>query len=148
MTDQTDGGDIRALRALVLAADRYRHAVAAALDMGPSDAVAMGQLRAGALNARELATRTGLTPSTMTALLRRLEKAGLAQRSPHPTDRRQIVVSLTDAGHAELDRSERWLAGVLEHMDASPAEAERVLVALREALDIQSAAIQETPESR
>lgn len=147
MSNQT-GGTVRALRALVLAADNYRHTVAAALDVGPSDATAMSLLRAaGSLNAREIATRTGLTPSTVTALVGRLEAAGLAQRVRHPTDRRQVVVSLTDAGNAQLDRSERWLTEVLAHLDTGPEETERVLIALRATLDLQGARIREKTEN-
>lgn len=147
MTNQTDG-TVRALRALVLAADHFRQTVGNALGVGASDATAMSQLRAaGPLNAREIATRTGLTPSTVTALLGRLEVAGLAQRSPHPTDRRQIVVSLTEEGNAQLDQSERWLADVLAHMDGRSDETERVLVALRAALDIQDARIRDESEN-
>lgn len=148
MSNQTDG-TVRALRALVLAADLYRHTVASALGVGPSDATAMSQLRAaGPLNAREIAVRTGLTPSTVTALLGRLEAAGLAERSPHPTDRRQVVVTLTDDGNATLDRSEKWLIDVLGHMDVRSEETEVVLVALRAALDTQAARIREEAENR
>lgn len=146
MSNQTDE-NVRALRALVLAADLFRHAVAGALGVGSSDVTAMSQLRAaGKLNARELAGRTGLTPPTVTALLRRLEAAGLAERSPHPTDRRQVVVTLTDEGNVRLDRSERWLIDVLGHMNVQSDETASVLVALRAALDLQAAQIRRETE--
>lgn len=147
MTQQSEA-NIRALRALVLSADLFRQAVADAFGVGPSDLTTMSQLRsAGELNARELASRTGLTPSTMTALFRRLEAAGLAERSPHPSDRRQIVVALTAKGEALLERSEGWLSGVLAHLDAQADEAESVLVDLRTALDIQRAHIRDEVEN-
>ena len=135
-------GTIAALRSLVMAADRFRNTVARALGVGPSDVLAMSQLRvAGPLSPREIAVRLGLTPSTVTALLRRLEASGLAQRFPHETDHRQVVVALTEEGMARLDQSEQWLAAVLEHMDMDPGEAERVLVALAAALDTQGTLI-------
>ena len=33
-----------------------------------------------------------------------LEKPGLVERRPHPEDRRKVLVSITDAGRAVLDR--------------------------------------------
>lgn len=147
MTQHSDG-EIRALRALVLAADLFRQTVADAFGVGPSDLTAMSHLRsAGRLNARELASRTGLTPSTVTALLRRLEAAGLAERTMHPTDRRQVVVALTAKGGSLLDRSEGWLAAVLTRMGQDVREAEGVLVALRTALEVQEARIREELEA-
>jgi|SRR5579875_3243652 len=146
MSNQTDA-NVRALRSLVLASDRFLQAVAAALGVGPSDAMAMAHLRsAGPLNARELADRMSLTPSTVTALLGRLEAAGLARRDPHRTDRRQVVVSLTEEGNARLNRSQEWLAEVLGHMQTESGETERVLVALRGALDVQAGLIRERSE--
>ena len=41
----------------------------------------------------------------MTARLDRLEKAGLIQRAPHPSDRRGIVVQLTAKGLALVDEA-------------------------------------------
>jgi len=38
----------------------------------------------------------------MTALLDRLERVGYARRIPHPSDRRSILVELTDAGRTEV----------------------------------------------
>jgi DNA-binding MarR family transcriptional regulator len=50
----------------------------------------------------------------MTRTIARLEADGLLTRSPHPTDRRQVVLSLTPAGDKllkeERRRKEAWLA--------------------------------------
>jgi DNA-binding MarR family transcriptional regulator len=50
----------------------------------------------------------------MTRVIARLEEKGLMSRSPHPTDRRQVVLSLTEAGDKllkdERRRKEAWLA--------------------------------------
>lgn len=146
MSSQTEE-NAKVLRRLVLAADYYRQAVATALGLGPTDATAMSQLHAaGEMNARELATRLGLTPSAVTAVLGRLERAGQAQRIRHPTDRRQIVVSLTEEGVDTLKRSELWLNEVLAHMDCDPEETNGVLSALATALKTQSAQIRDVPE--
>jgi DNA-binding MarR family transcriptional regulator len=46
----------------------------------------------------ELAETTGVTPSTMSLTLARLERAGLVVRERDPDDRRVMNVRLTDAG--------------------------------------------------
>jgi len=51
-----------------------------------------------ALTPTELYEATMVTSGAMTARLDRLEKAGLTQRAPHPSDRRGVVVQLTEKG--------------------------------------------------
>ena len=50
----------------------------------------------------------------MTRMIAQLEDKGLLTRSPHPTDRRQVILSLTEAGEKllkeERRRKEAWLA--------------------------------------
>ena len=46
----------------------------------------------------ELARRSGLEPSSMTGLLDRMERDGLAFRSPDKNDRRVQMIYLTDDG--------------------------------------------------
>lgn len=53
-------------------------------------------------------------------------RAGLARRDPHPTDRRQVLVSITEAGRDEVAETRRrrteWLAKSLTHF--TPDERE------------------------
>ena len=58
-----------------------------------------------ALTPTELYEVTMVTSGAMTARLDRLEKAGLIQRAPHPSDRRGIVVQLTAKGLALVDEA-------------------------------------------
>ena len=58
-----------------------------------------------ALTPTELYEATMVTSGAMTARLDRLEKAGLIRRGPHPSDRRGIVVQLTDKGLALTDEA-------------------------------------------
>lgn len=37
-------------------------------------------------------------PATVTGLLDSLEKRGLIRRTPHPTDRRKLLIEITEAG--------------------------------------------------
>lgn len=57
---------------------------------------------------KQLAQHTGLTTGGVTVMLDRLEKAGFVRRSPHPTDRRSILVSVNPkkvkAIHAHYDQ--------------------------------------------
>jgi DNA-binding MarR family transcriptional regulator len=72
---------------------------------------------AGALTPRELADIERVQPPTMTKIVGKLEERGLVQRTPHPTDGRQVILAATEGGRAVLDQFERarneWLASRL-----------------------------------
>ncbi|MFI6050673.1 MarR family winged helix-turn-helix transcriptional regulator [Streptomyces violascens] len=57
------------------------------------------------LSPRQLSATLMLTTGGMTGRLDKLEKAGLLRRSPDPTDRRGLRVTLTDKGLALVDES-------------------------------------------
>ena len=80
---------------------------------------------AGALTPRELADTERVQPPTMTKIVAKLEERGLVQRTPHPTDGRQVILAATEGGRAVLDQFERarneWLASRL----AALSEEER-----------------------
>ncbi|GAB3870910.1 MarR family winged helix-turn-helix transcriptional regulator [Kibdelosporangium lantanae] len=63
----------------------------------------------GAITARELATKMFCEPSNVTFVLDRLEKQGLVERRPHPTDRRAKQIVLTPEG-------KKYRANVLKHL--------------------------------
>jgi DNA-binding MarR family transcriptional regulator len=75
----------------------------------------MGQSDLGAL--------LGYNTSSMTALVDRLERDGIAVRVPHPTDRRRSTVQLTDQGRAAVRITGRWFIGAFDHVeqDSLPA---------------------------
>ncbi|GAD31536.1 transcriptional regulator, MarR family [Photobacterium leiognathi lrivu.4.1] len=54
----------------------------------------------GPLRMKELADKLGITTGTLTVQIEKLVKANLIERCAHPTDRRAIVVTLTEAGQA------------------------------------------------
>src|SRR3954447_7401197 len=102
---------VDALRVLLLAAHSFRQGLAAALGLTVSDTYALSHLAAaGNPSAGELAHRAGLAPSSVTALLDRLERAGLVQRAVRPGDRRAQQISLTEHGRQVLALSSRWAA--------------------------------------
>lgn len=70
--------------------------------------------RHGPLTPREIAGHEKVRPPSITRTLAGLEALGLVLRSKHPSDGRQVVMSLTEAGAAELVETRRrrdaWLA--------------------------------------
>ncbi|HEV7962812.1 MAG TPA: MarR family transcriptional regulator [Actinoplanes sp.] len=69
---------------------------------------------AGALTPRELADMERVQPPTMTKIVGKLEDLGLVARTPHPTDRRQVILAATEHGRAVFAQFEKarneWLA--------------------------------------
>ena len=76
---------------------------------------------AGALTPRELADTERVQPPTMTKIVGKLEEQGLVVRTPHPTDRRQVILAATEQGRAVYAQFERarneWLASHLAELE-------------------------------
>jgi DNA-binding MarR family transcriptional regulator len=53
---------------------------------------------------QQLVEESRIDPSSMVALVDELERLGLAQRRPHPSDRRKHALHLTAKGTRTLDR--------------------------------------------
>jgi DNA-binding MarR family transcriptional regulator len=75
---------------------------------------------AGALTPRELADIERVQPPTMTKIVAKLEDRGLIQRTPHPSDGRQVILAATEAGrevHEQFERlRDEWLAARLTEL--------------------------------
>lgn len=92
------------LRELLASTDRYRQAAAGELGIGVAEVVALGDLfQYGPLTPKVIADRLGITSASVTAMLDRLQAAGYAIRTPHPTDRRSVLISPTESGLAAVD---------------------------------------------
>lgn len=80
----------------------------------------------GPMTPTALAEDQHVQPPPMTRTINALAEAGLVRRDEHPTDRRQVLVSITDAGKDEVRETRRrrneWLARRLATLD--PAERE------------------------
>lgn len=76
---------------------------------------------AGSVRLWELAGRLGVAPSTTSGVVDRLVEAGLLDRHDDPTDRRQLVITLTHEGAARLERMRELNADhlrvLLDHVD-------------------------------
>ncbi|GII58475.1 MarR family transcriptional regulator [Planotetraspora thailandica] len=86
----------------------------------------------------ELAEHEKVQPPSMTRVIAKLEERGLLLRKPHPTDRRQVTVRLTEAG-TELLKEERrmkeaWLARQLKELTPEERAALRVAAPILEKL--------------
>jgi DNA-binding MarR family transcriptional regulator len=80
-----------------------------------------------------LAELEGVAQPTMTRMVGRLEDEGLVARERGADDGRLVLVSLTDAGAAELAALRRRYGAVLQERLASLSDAE--LAQLRDASD-------------
>ena len=76
----------------------YDDAVGRALSLGPADLRCLDWLADGPKTAGVLAAATGLRPAATTALIDRLEAKGLVERVRDETDRRRVLVRMTERG--------------------------------------------------
>lgn len=87
---------------------------------------------AGPTNTADLARAELMKPQSMGVILGSLEQEGLVERRPHPTDRRQVLFALTEAGtavrtaHRALKRD--WLVSALARLD--PAQRDALVAAI------------------
>jgi len=88
-----------------------------------------------------LAAREKVQPPSMTRVIASLNDLGLVERTPHPTDGRQIIVDLSEAGREllrdEAQAREAWLTERLQQLD------QKSLDTLREAVGILTTLVTE-----
>lgn len=90
--------------------------------------------RLGPSTPSELAEAEKVQPPSMTRILASLEDKQLVVRTPHPTDRRQVVVAATDDARgllrADRRRREAWLSRQLAELSQEDREALRTAAAV------------------
>ena len=76
--------------------------------------------RRGAMTPGELAEHEKVQPPSMTRVIAVLEQRSLVMRAPHATDKRQVVLTVTDEGRSLVHQSRRvreaWLAKRLREL--------------------------------
>ncbi|HVM07269.1 MAG TPA: MarR family transcriptional regulator [Acidimicrobiales bacterium] len=87
----------------------------------------------------ELAETEQVTSPTMTRIVDGLERAGLAERRPHPTDARAVSVRASRSGRRLMERGRRRRVEVLLELlvglgDEDLAAVQRAVTALSQAL--------------
>jgi DNA-binding MarR family transcriptional regulator len=103
--DQTPDGNVAATEAVmntIRTADMLFDRIGRLLrPLGVSAAggLALGQLRDhGPMSPSELGERLIVTRATVTGVVDSLERRGLVRRTPNPTDRRSLLIEITDEG--------------------------------------------------
>jgi DNA-binding MarR family transcriptional regulator len=109
-----DARPLEVVGRLLLCAAYLERAIAAALEpfgLSFGDFDVLNTLRRRAddqgTNPKELARSSLITSGAMTSRLDRLERAGLVTRAPDPTDRRGVLVRLTERGEKLAEQSLR-----------------------------------------
>ncbi|MCX4093311.1 MarR family winged helix-turn-helix transcriptional regulator [Nocardia sp. alder85J] len=142
----TTSSDIRALAAelslAVVRLTRHLRGRRAEAQISLTQLSALATLnRDGAMTPGALAARERVQPPSMTRVIASLAELKLVQREPHPTDGRQIIVSLSEAGRALIDDEnharEVWLTGQLSGLPPQQLEV------LREAIVIMKQFVSE-----
>jgi DNA-binding MarR family transcriptional regulator len=83
-------------RAYQTSNDNFDQAIADRLGMNRTDMRCIDLIdQAGGMTAGELAKAAGLTTGAVTAVVDRLEKAGMAKRVADPADRRRVRIEVT-----------------------------------------------------
>jgi DNA-binding MarR family transcriptional regulator len=137
---RTDAGLASELRVSVM---RLRRRLANERD--PANELSMNAMavlgalyRNGDLSVGELAAHERVQPPSMTRTVSFLADDGYVVRGAHPTDRRQVVVSLTDLGRetllADRRRRDQWLAQRLRELTPDERAALRAAAPILERL--------------
>jgi DNA-binding MarR family transcriptional regulator len=144
-SEDTGGRDVRAvaaeLRPIVMRLGRELRREARALGITGGQVTLLFLVKGSpGLGVRELAARERISPAAMSGVVRRLERAGLVERAPHPTDRRRHGLTVTAAGDRVLrsvkTRRTAWLADRLRRLEPEDVAAiERALEPLDRLLE-------------
>jgi DNA-binding MarR family transcriptional regulator len=124
---RSDAGLASALRISVsrlarrLRAERTVHGLPELSELSDTQLGALATLeRHGAMTPGELADHEKVQPPSMTRVIAVLEQRNLVMRSAHATDKRQVMLSVTDAGRDLVHQSRRlrdaWLAKRLREL--------------------------------
>jgi DNA-binding MarR family transcriptional regulator len=115
------------LRIAIFRSARRLRAERGAADLPDHQYTVLGWLNMhGPLTPGVLAEMQHVQPPSMTRTVNMLVELGLVQKSEHPTDGRQVVVSLTGAGVTEVNETVRrrneWLTGRLAKLTRGERE--------------------------
>jgi DNA-binding MarR family transcriptional regulator len=140
---RSDAGLASALRISVsrlarrLRAERYTKGLEP--DLSDTQLAALAALeRHGQMTPGELAEHEKVQPPSMTRVVAVLQERRLVMRAPHATDRRQVVLTVTEAGRAVVQQSRRlreaWLAKRLHELTAEERATLRAAAPILEKL--------------
>jgi DNA-binding MarR family transcriptional regulator len=130
------------------ATQKYDEAVGALYNLNVAERHCLSLLWQAPQTGAAIAREIGLTPPSVTALVDRLELRGYVRREPNPTDRRKIMIAITDKTRAMTERVYQPLA-VAGHKLLSGYTREQLLTILdftQAALEIQHGMIEALPD--
>jgi len=132
---------IRTANRLLAEIDRRRRTVVD-LSASASEILAIVEGSGEPLPPHVIADRLLITSGTMTSLLDTLQRRGLITRVPHPSDRRKLLIDITDEARSILDRMLPRIHGVERDAFAVLSDDEcEILVMLLERVQTQLQAI-------
>ena len=79
------------------------------------------------LRMKDLAKKMGVTTGTLTVMIDRLEQQGLLRRTPHETDRRSYLITLTEKGQDLFAEHHQYHLRLTEEITATLSKDERTL---------------------
>ncbi len=91
----------------------------------PREHCVLSKAERGDMTQREIAARAGIDKTTMVATVDQLERAGLAERLPAPTDRRARIVGITPRGREVLAQADAAVAGIYDDVLGALPQGER-----------------------
>ncbi|GAA2872422.1 MarR family transcriptional regulator [Streptosporangium fragile] len=118
---RSDAGLASALRVSLARLNRRLRRQAAVHSLTPTQLATLAAVeRHSGITPGELAELEKVQPPSMTRVIAVLAERGLVSRTPHPTDRRQVTVSVTEQGSTLLKEERRlkeaWLTQRLKEL--------------------------------
>jgi DNA-binding MarR family transcriptional regulator len=147
LSERISQGMLRFIAGVVL----HNQAVAARVGLGASDAQVLSLLTVnGPMTPSQIASLTGLTTGSVTALLDRLERGAYVRRERDTKDRRKILIVPEEEGQQRL--AEHY-AGYGEHMQRvlarlNPQELLTIAQFLDAMTDVDTGYVAPPPERR
>ncbi len=128
MTTPLEPGISAALRISVMRLSRRMRQERDDVGLSATHLAALATLeRHGPLPLGELAALEKVAPPSMTRVVARLAEAGLVNRERRPGDRRQVVITITEAGGkllaADRRRRDEWLSSRLNELSEEDIKA-------------------------
>jgi DNA-binding MarR family transcriptional regulator len=121
---------IRGAREYSIGAVLFHQAVGQLLGVNVTDMKCLDIMTLkGSASPTDLAEHTGLSTGATTAMIDRLENAGLVVRRPHPTDRRGTIVVLSKGAMRKLPAIFASLAGAMDALVSTYSENELKVLA-------------------
>lgn len=142
----TDVGNLKdvliALRQIMRAMENQAKRLARDTGLSTAQLISLQTIdQAGSLSAGELAKALSLSQATVTAITARLVERELITRVRHATDKRKVVLSISDAGRRIVEGSPSTLQALLEKRfeELKDWEQHQILAAVQRLSDLLDA---------